>query len=88
MKIVQEWKLQYLSQYKALSSANLIGELNGALINTNFVLDYPRLQPTTFINVGGMQIAENPAPLPQDILEFIGKSGNHHLMFMKWPPSG
>ena len=35
----------------SIGSADLIANLNGAMINTNFVLDYPRLQPTTFINV-------------------------------------
>lgn len=59
------------------SSASLLSDLNGALINTNFVLDYPRLQPTTFINVGGMQIAHKPQPLPKDLQEFLDGSGPH-----------
>ena len=59
----------------SISSADLIADLNGAMINTNFVLDYPRLQPTTFINVGGMQIAETPNPLPADIRDFIQSAG-------------
>lgn len=46
-------------------SPYLLSDLNGAMINTNFVLDYPRLQPTTFINVGGMQISQQPNKLPQ-----------------------
>jgi hypothetical protein len=50
------------------SSSFLLSDLNGAMINTNFVLDYPRLQPTTFINVGGMQISETPNKLPQVIM--------------------
>ena len=60
----------------SISSADLIANLNGAMINTNFVLDYPRLQPTTFINVGGMQISETPNPLPPDILDFIQSAGD------------
>jgi hypothetical protein len=42
---------------------DLISELNGMLINTDYAMDYPRLLPPTFINVGGMQI-RNPKPLP------------------------
>ena len=47
------------------SSSYLISDLSGALINTNFVLDYPRLQPNTFINIGGIQIHEEPHKLPK-----------------------
>ena len=54
---------QYFPNCK--SAADLLANLNGAMINTNFVLDYPRLQPTTFINVGGIQISEKPKPLPK-----------------------
>ena len=43
----------------------MLADLNGVLINTNNVLDYPRLQPETFVNVGGMQISEKPRPLPK-----------------------
>ena len=34
----------------------LLGELSGVLINSDFVLDYPRPLPPTFLNVGGLQI--------------------------------
>ena len=54
-------------------SSFLLSDLNGAMINTNFILDYPRLQPITFINVGGMQISEKPKKLPQ----VSGKTNNH-----------
>ena len=47
------------------SSWQMLADINGVLINTNNVLDYPRLQPETYVNVGGMQIAEKPRPLPQ-----------------------
>jgi hypothetical protein len=37
-------------------SLDLLGNLNGVLINSNSILDSPRLLPDTFINVGGLQI--------------------------------
>lgn len=43
---------------------DLLKDINGMLINTDYALDYPRLLPPTFINVGGMQIRE-PRPLPK-----------------------
>ena len=46
-------------------SWDLLADLNGALINSNTVVDYPRLLPETFVNVGGMQIREEPKPLPR-----------------------
>ena len=46
-------------------SWDLLADLNGALINSNMVVDYPRLLPETFVNVGGMQIREEPKPLPR-----------------------
>lgn len=62
------------------SSQYLLSDLNGALINTNFVLDYPRLQPTTFLNVGGMQISEKPKVLPQDLQEFLDSSSQNGVI--------
>lgn len=53
----------------------LLGELNGALINTNNVLDYTRLQPPTFINIGGLQMAKEP--LPKEIESFLDDSFPH-----------
>ena len=43
----------------------MLADLNGALINSNTVVDYPRLLPETFVNVGGMQIRGEPKPLPK-----------------------
>jgi hypothetical protein len=45
------------------SPCDLIKDMNGMLINTDYAMDYPRLLPPTFINVGGMQIRQ-PRPLP------------------------
>ena len=55
------------------NSRFLLSDLNGAMINTNFVLDYPRLQPTSFINVGGMQISQKPNALPKDLQMFLDR---------------
>ncbi len=49
----------------APSSAELIAEVGGVLINSDSILDYPRLLPETFVNVGGLQIASKRRPLPQ-----------------------
>jgi len=61
-------------------SSFLLSDLNGAMINTNFILDYPRLQPITFINVGGMQISEKPKKLPQDLQEFLDSGSEHGVI--------
>jgi len=45
------------------SPCELLKDMNGMLINTDYAMDYPRLLPPTFINVGGMQIRQ-PRPLP------------------------
>ena len=59
----------------------MLSELSGALINTNNVLDYPRLQPTTFINVGGIQIAETPDELPREIEIFLNHALDGAILF-------
>ena len=43
----------------------MIGDLNGFLINSHNILDTPRLQPKTFVNVGGLQIKRELDPLPE-----------------------
>ena len=45
--------------------------MNGVLINSNPILDVPRLKPETFINIGGVQIKKKLDPLPEDIKEFM-----------------
>ena len=72
-----------IGQYfpKCPSSAFLLADLNGAMINTNFVLDYPRLQPTSFINVGGMQISPKPKPLSEDIKSFLDDAPHGVILF-------
>ena len=58
------------------SSQDLSAELNGVLLNTDFVLDYPRPYPPSFINIGGLQIKEDPGRLPGHIQTFIDSSGD------------
>ena len=57
------------------STRTLLNELNGVLINTNTVLDYPRLQPPTFINIGGIQIRNES--LPKEVESFLNESLPH-----------
>ncbi|KAK8741965.1 hypothetical protein OTU49_002041, partial [Cherax quadricarinatus] len=42
----------------------LLAEMSGMLINSHSALDYPRLLPPSFINVGGLQV-HPPKPLPE-----------------------
>ncbi len=42
-------------------SWDLLGNLNGALINTNALMDHPKLLPPTFLQVGGMHIKNESA---------------------------
>ncbi|XP_076050398.1 UDP-glucuronosyltransferase 2A3-like [Oratosquilla oratoria] len=56
------------------SVPQLLSNLSGILINTNYALDYPRPLPPTYINIGGMHLRE-PKPLPQDLEEFMQSSG-------------
>ena len=57
-------------------SRDLSAGLSGALVNTDFVLDYPRPYPPTFINIGGLQIKQDPGNLPSHIRTFIDLSGD------------
>ena len=50
----------------------MVGELIGALISTSNVLDYVRLQPPTFINIGVLQIANEPTS--KEIESFLDDS--------------
>lgn len=42
---------------------DLLKDLNGMLINTDYALDYPRLLPPTFINVGKTKLTVVPKTL-------------------------
>jgi len=73
-------KLQYL--YPGSPPADkLLGNVNGMLINTNNVLDYPRPQPPTFINIGGIQIKKYPGLLPLHIQDFMDSAEHGVVLF-------
>jgi len=63
------------------SSSQLLANLSGVLINTDYVLDYARQQPPAFINVGGLQIKSNPGSIPQQMLQFIEGAENGVILF-------
>ena len=64
-------------------SWDLLADLNGALINSNMVVDYPRLLPETFVNVGGMQIREEPKPLPKVRRIYSADQAADQIIFAK-----
>ena len=66
---------------KSPKSAELLSDLSGVMINTDFVLDYPRAQPPNFINVGGLQIKADPGTIPSDMLSFINSAPEGVLLF-------
>ena len=51
------------------------------MINTDYILDYPRPQPPTFINVGGIQIKASPGDLPANIKNFIEAADDGVILF-------
>jgi glucuronosyltransferase len=44
-------------------------------------LDYPRPLPPTFINIGGLQIKEQPSPLPDQLQQFLDESVEGAILF-------
>ena len=65
----------------APSSRQLLGNISGVMINTDYILDYPRPQPPTFINVGGIQIKPSPGDLPANIKNFIETAEDGVILF-------
>jgi len=63
------------------SSIELVKNLSGMLLNTDMVLDYPRPQPPTFLNIGGIQVKENPGPLPENIRSFVEGAKDGIVLF-------
>ena len=63
------------------SSRQLLANISGVMINTDFILDYPRPQPPTYINVGGIQIKPNPGELPDTINTFIEGAEDGVILF-------
>ena len=63
------------------SSRELLGNISGVMINTDYILDYPRPQPPTFINVGGIQIKPSPGELPANINNFLETAEDGVILF-------
>ena len=63
------------------SSSELLANLSGVLINSDYVLDYARSQPPAFINVGGLQIKPDPGPVPQTMLDFMNAAKHGVILF-------
>ncbi|CAG7786585.1 unnamed protein product [Allacma fusca] len=67
---------KYIQEYfpKTPHPKELIANLSGVLINSDFSLDYPKLLPPNAVNVGCMQ-CRDPLPLPKDLEDFMESSG-------------
>ena len=63
------------------SASELLSNLSGVLINTDYVLDYARPQPPAFINVGGLQIKADPGDIPPDMRGFIQEAEHGVVLF-------
>ena len=63
------------------SASELLSNLSGVLINTDYVLDYARPQPPAFINVGGLQIKADPGDIPPDMRGFIQGAEHGVILF-------
>ena len=61
--------------------SQLVANISGVLINTDFILDYARPQPPTFVNVGGIQIKESQGDLPPNIKDFIESAEDGVILF-------
>ena len=56
----------------------MIGDLSGMLTNTDTVLDYPKLMPESFINIGGFQV--NPEP---EVISNVRQNQLKHSLIKK-----
>merc|ERR1712224_989473 len=67
---------------KSPTIQELFQEISGMLILHNDVWEFPRPYPRTFINILGLNIKQDPGPIPEDILDFIeGDGENGAMMF-------
>jgi len=62
------------------ASSQLLSNLNGMLINTDDVIDYPRAKPPTFINIGGLQIQET-SEMSKDLRRFLDSAKYGAILF-------
>lgn len=63
------------------SSSELLNNLSGVLINTDYVIDYPRPMPPSFINIGGLQISGEKQKLPNHIQTFMDNAPEGVVLF-------
>jgi len=73
--------LERLLPDEQLTSMQLLSNLSGVMINSDFILDYSRPQPPNFINVGGLQIKRKAAIIPSDMLRFIENAEHGVILF-------
>jgi hypothetical protein len=52
-------------------SSELIGNISGCLISTNFIIDYPRLQPLSFLNIGGLSIQRQTMAIKDQVPHYF-----------------
>ncbi|XP_040566925.1 UDP-glucuronosyltransferase 2B16 [Lepeophtheirus salmonis] len=66
--------IQELLPESRLHSLDMIAQLNGVIINSDDVLDYPRLRGSTVLNVGGLQISKVIPPLSHDLANWMNEA--------------
>lgn len=64
-----------------LRGSDLLSDLSGVLINTDYVLDYPRPMPPSFINIGGLQITKARRKLPAYMKSFLDGASEGAILF-------
>jgi hypothetical protein len=62
-------------------SSELLGNISGCLINTNFIMDYPKLQPLSFLNIGGLSIQRQTKAIKDQVPHYLSCLVVHYLMY-------
>jgi len=68
----------------SVTTSQLLSNLSGVMINSDFILDYAKPQPPNFINVGGIQIKpqnNKPSDIPSNMLRFIETADHGVVLF-------
>ena len=66
---------------KPLKGSEMLNDISGVLINTDFVLDFPRPMPPSFINIGGLQIKQKKETLPFLMKSFLDSAEHGAILF-------
>ena len=61
--------------------SEILNDISGLLINTDFVLDFPRPMPPSFINIGGLQINPSQKKLPFYMKSFLDGADEGAILF-------